>query len=101
MATANNGVKALELIESDIRPDLVLADLMMPEMDGYELFDKIKENKELADTTFIMLTARASEDDKVQGIRYGVNDYLVKPFSSRELLSLIDSRIRATSWNLF
>lgn len=94
VATAQNGMKALELVTKGLMPDLILADLMMPEMDGYALFDKIKANVETAGIPFIMLSARASEEDRIEGMRYGVDDYMVKPFSSRELLAVINLRLK-------
>lgn len=97
---AHNGTKAMALIESGFRPDLILADLMMPEMNGFELLSRIRENEMLASTPFIMLSARASEEDKILGMRYGVDDYLIKPFSSVALLALVNSRIRRRMTNL-
>lgn len=94
VVTAHNGTKAIALIESGLKPELILADLMMPEMDGFELLARVRENKTLADTLFIMLSARASEEDRIQGMRSGVDDYLVKPFSSMALLALVNSRIQ-------
>lgn len=94
VATAHNGVQAMELIHSGLRPDVILADVMMPEMDGYTFLRKIRENDWGDQTHFIMLSAKASEEDKIFGLRSGVDDYLVKPFSSESLLALVNARIR-------
>lgn len=94
VATAHNGVQAMELIHSGLRPDVILADVMMPEMDGYTFLKKIRENDWAEQTHFIMLSARASEEDRIFGLRSGVDDYLVKPFSSESLLALVNARVR-------
>lgn len=92
--TAHNGKKALELLSADLKPDLVLADLMMPEMDGISLLSEMKGNDKTARIPVVILSARASEEDRIQGMKYGAEDYLVKPFSSLELIARVDCRIR-------
>lgn len=92
--TANNGRSALELIRAGMRPDLILADVMMPEMDGYALLCELRKSMPVPRIPFIILTANASEEARIEGMRYDVDDYLVKPFSSRELLARIDSRLK-------
>lgn len=94
VATAHNGEQALDLIAAGLTPDLVLTDLMMAEMDGFTLVGRLHQTEQTRQTPVIMLSARASEDDRLEGFRYGVSDYLVKPFSSRELLALVHSRLR-------
>lgn len=79
--TTDRGGKALKLFYSE-RPDLVVLDVMMPGMDGWEVCARIRE---LADTPVIMLTAKASEPDKLRGFRLGVDDFVTKPFSLAEL----------------
>ncbi len=93
VVTANNGKKALELISDGLNPDLILADLMMPELDGNSLLTEIKGNQKTALIPFIILSARASEEDRIEGLRNGADDYLVKPFSSLELVARVDCRI--------
>jgi len=93
VTTAHNGARAMELIDAGLRPDLILADVMMPEMDGYALLNKIRQNDWANHTHFIMLSARASEEDRIFGLRAGVDDYVVKPFSSDSLLALVNARI--------
>ena len=93
VTTAHNGARAMELIESGLKPDLILADVMMPEMDGYALLNKIRQNDRANDIHFIMLSARASEEDRIFGLCAGVDDYVVKPFSSDSLLALVTARI--------
>lgn len=89
---AVDGKDALERALSD-KPDLVISDVMMPEMDGYELCRAIKDHAELADVPVILLTAKANEEDKVDGLRTGADDYMYKPFSANELMARAENLI--------
>ena len=91
--TANNGMDALHKIKETI-PALVLSDIMMPLMDGIGLLKEIKSNKATANIPVIFLTARAGEESKVEGLETGADDYLVKPFSAKELLSRVKAQIK-------
>lgn len=84
---AHNGIAALEIIRTQL-PDLVLLDVMMPEPDGFETLRMLRE---FSTIPVIMLTAKGEEDDKVYGLELGADDYVTKPFGSREL----SSRVRA------
>jgi two-component system KDP operon response regulator KdpE len=84
---AHNGVQALEAIRTQL-PDLVLLDVMMPDLDGFETLRMLRE---FSSIPVIMLTAKGEEDDKVYGLELGADDYVTKPFGSREL----SSRVRA------
>lgn len=84
---AHNGLEALEIIRTQL-PDLVLLDVMMPELDGFETLRMLRE---FSSIPVIMLTAKGEEDDKVYGLELGADDYVTKPFGSREL----SSRVRA------
>lgn len=90
--TANDGEEALELFKND-KPDLILLDIMMPKMDGYTLCRKIRE---VSNVPIIMLTARADEVDKVLGLEMGADDYVTKPFSTRELMARVKANLRRT-----
>ena len=83
-----NGEEALEAIKRE-KPDLILLDVMMPVMDGYEFLRQVKENEGLKDIPVIMLTARAQERDVVKGIDSGVENYITKPFHPAELLARV------------
>ena len=74
-------------------PDLVLSDVMMPRLDGFGLLKRLKEEPATASTPVILLSARAGEEATVQGINAGVDDYLVKPFSSREVIARVGARL--------
>lgn len=81
---AENGEEGLKLAEQEI-PDLIITDVMMPKIDGYELTRLLRENKMTSHIPIIMLTARAAEEDKFSGLESGVDAYLTKPFSTKEL----------------
>ncbi len=81
---------------ADRRPDLVLVDWMLPDMSGLELTRALKKDKDMREVPIIMLTARAEEQDKVNGLEGGADDYVTKPFSPRELLARINAVLRRT-----
>jgi len=83
-----NGEEALKAIKAD-RPDLILLDVMMPVMDGYEVLRRVKEDENLKSIPVVMLTARAQERDVVKGIDLGAEDYITKPFHPAELLARV------------
>ena len=91
--TANNGMDALHRMKETI-PALVLSDIMMPVMDGIGLLKEIKSNKSTENIPVIFLTARAGEESRIEGWETGADDYLVKPFSAKELLSRIKAQIK-------
>ncbi len=84
-----NGEEALEAIKAD-RPDLILLDVMMPVMDGYEVLRQLKKDENLKSIPVIILTARAQEGDVVKGIDAGAEDYITKPFHPTELLARVN-----------
>jgi DNA-binding response OmpR family regulator len=87
---ASNGIEALEQIQKS-RPDLIVSDVMMPEMDGYTLLYFLRSNPDFASIPVIFLTARGSGDDIVVGLDTGADDYLVKPIIPDELLASIST----------
>lgn len=96
--TASSGIEALKSIDEE-RPDLLLLDIMMPEMDGYETIMRIRSNSEIASIPVIFLTALDNSESIVKGFKLGANDYLSKPFKKEELmirvyyqLNLLDAR---------
>ncbi|MEG9328457.1 response regulator [Salinimicrobium catena] len=86
---ADNGVKAIEALKNNPNIDLVLMDIMMPEMDGYEAMQKIREEGKFRDLPIIALTAKAMRDDKQKCLDAGANDYITKPVDVPRLLSLM------------
>jgi signal transduction histidine kinase/class 3 adenylate cyclase/CheY-like chemotaxis protein len=96
---ANNGLEALELIENGFHPDLILLDVMMPRMTGYEVSQKLREKFLPSELPIVMLTAKNQVDDLVEGFSAGANDYLTKPFSKNELLARIKTHIKLAKIN--
>ncbi len=85
VSTATDGVEALKKARAQT-PDMILLDVMLPEMDGFEICKTLRLETSTARTPILMLTAKASEIDRVLGLELGADDYLTKPFSPRELL---------------
>ncbi len=92
VATARDGMEALRLAR-ELRPDLILSDLMMPRMHGLGLLAEIRADPALRDLPIILLSARAGEEARLEGLDAGADDYLVKPFSARELLARVRSNL--------
>ena len=86
--TAYNGAECLEKVKED-RPDLIVLDVMMPEMTGFEVLDVLKKDPETEDIPVIMLTARAQDSDVLRGWQSGVECYLTKPFNPMELIAFV------------
>ncbi|HEY3697542.1 ATP-binding protein [Phenylobacterium sp.] len=89
-----NGRAALEAVRRGPPPDLVLSDVMMPELDGFELLAELRADPALEGLLVVLLSARAGEEARLEGLAAGADDYLVKPFSARELRARIDGAIR-------
>ena len=87
-----DGTEALRAIRR-ARPDLVLSDVMMPNLDGFGLVRALRAERETADLPIILLSARAGEEATTEGLRVGANDYLVKPFASRELVARVAAQL--------
>lgn len=94
--TANNGVQALEKIRAS-RPDLVVSDVMMPEMDGFELLSTIRRDATLEDLPVIMLTAKAQDRNVMEGYQRGADMYLTKPFNPMELISFVKRILQSSN----
>ncbi len=96
LVTARNGREGLEKARR-LRPDLILSDIMMPEMNGYELTLAVRRDADLRNTPVVLLSAKADVGMRVQGLDQGADDYVVKPFNSAELLSRIRGQLRIRS----
>ena len=90
---ASNGKQALEIAGST-HPDLVLTDVMMPEMDGFALLAAIRNDVSLSTVPVIMLSARAGEESRIEGLGAGADDYLTKPFTARELVARVEAQLK-------
>ena len=93
---AGDGRQGLEIIGREL-PDLIVSDVMMPEMDGIELLAAVNVNRDTSHIPVILLSAKASVDDRVRGLEYGADDYIAKPFNSAYLKARIESLIRQRS----
>lgn len=90
VVTAANGLEGLQTLYNE-RPDVVILDIAMPKMDGWEVCRRIRE---LSDVPIVILTARVQEDERVRGLRLGADDYVVKPFSLKELEARLEAVLR-------
>lgn len=93
--SANNGVDGLKMSKSEL-PQLVLLDLMIPELDGYDVCREIRRDNNISSMPVIMITAKSEELDKVLGLELGADDYITKPFSVRELVARVKAVLRRT-----
>ncbi|MEX2406325.1 MAG: response regulator [Actinomycetota bacterium] len=93
VSVATDGEEALERAAA-LRPDLVLLDVMMPRIDGFEVAQRLRRNPQTANASIIMLTAKALSTDKVLGLTAGADDYIIKPFDPIELLARVKGTLR-------
>jgi len=87
-----NGFEALNKLSE--KPDLIILDIMMPHLDGYEVYEKIREREEFKETPIIFLTAKSGETDEIRGLELGASDYIQKPISPKKLLARVKSNLR-------
>jgi signal transduction histidine kinase len=92
IAKAGNGIEALAFIEKN-RPSLILSDIMMPGMDGFEFLKRIRSDARTSRIPVILLSARAGEEASIEGLEKGADDYIVKPFSGRELYARVKNQL--------
>lgn len=93
VSTASSGPEALKSA-TDERPDLVVLDLMLPGLSGYEVLQELRHREDTRDLGIVILTARREEGDRIKGLELGADDYLVKPFSPQELVLRIGAVLR-------
>ncbi|HLI95831.1 MAG TPA: response regulator [Candidatus Baltobacteraceae bacterium] len=95
VTTAANGEEALRILDA-MQPDLIVLDVMMPMMDGYEVARRVRRHPSNAHVPIIMLTAKSEVEDKLAGFEAGADDYITKPFGPQELLARVKAKIRRT-----
>ncbi|MEK8016344.1 MAG: ATP-binding protein [Candidatus Parabeggiatoa sp.] len=100
ISLAMNGIDALAEIEKGYKPDLILLDVMMPKMTGYEVCIKLREEFPVNELPILMLTAKNQVSDLVEGLQSGANDYLTKPISKQELMAKIQMQLQLSQMNL-
>lgn len=91
--TASNGILALESVKES-KPDLILLDLMMPELDGFEVIKQLRENPETAEMRIVILSALNSSEDIVKGFNLGANDFITKPIIMEKLLNCVITQLK-------
>lgn len=91
--TASDGVAALDIMRQSC-PDLILTDVMMPRLDGFGLLRELRANPQTREIPIILLSARAGEESRVEGLEAGADDYLTKPFSTREMLARVEANLK-------
>lgn len=93
-----NGKEALEWMYAGNIPDLVVADLRMPEIDGFEYIRRVRESGYFSDLPLIVLSGEESSVERIKCLKLGANDYLTKPFNPEELALRIDNLLRLRNW---
>ncbi|MBD1825353.1 response regulator transcription factor [Cyanobacteria bacterium FACHB-63] len=96
VVTAENGREALEVLEQDI-PDMIICDVMMPEMDGYQLVSNIRQDPKTSWIPVLFLSAKGQSQDRVKGLNIGADVYMVKPFEPEELVAQVESSLKQAS----
>ncbi|GBF82025.1 response regulator transcription factor [Aphanothece sacrum] len=96
VTTAENGREALEILEKQI-PDMIICDVMMPEMDGYALVDRIRQDGRTSWIPVMFLSAKGQSQDRVKGLNTGADVYMVKPFEPEELVAQVESSLKQAS----
>ena len=94
IVVSNSGQEALKLLD-EIEPDLIISDVMMPEMNGYNFLEKVRENPRTSWIPAIFVSAKSQSQDRVRGLNAGASAYMVKPFDLSEFVAQIESSIRA------
>jgi chemosensory pili system protein ChpA (sensor histidine kinase/response regulator) len=92
--TAKDGVDALSILQDNV-PDIILLDIEMPRMDGYELASQVRADARFADIPIVMITSRVGEKHRARALEIGVNDYLGKPYQESQLLDAIHPLVEA------
>jgi len=90
---ARDGTEALDIAERE-KPDIILLDIMMPQMDGYETLEKVRSNKKLSHTKVVFLSAKSKEKDIEKGLKMGADGYMTKPFSIKKVISDVEELIK-------
>ena len=92
--TAENGREALEILDQeDDTPDMIICDVMMPEMDGYSLVEKVRQDPKISWIPVLFLSAKGQSQDRVKGLHTGADVYMVKPFEPEELVAQVESSL--------
>ncbi|AFY96677.1 response regulator transcription factor [Chamaesiphon minutus] len=94
--TADNGKEALHLLSQHL-PDMIICDIMMPEMDGYALIENVRQDQRTSWIPVLFLSARGQSQDRIKGLNLGADVYMVKPFEPEELVAQVESSLKQTN----
>jgi DNA-binding NarL/FixJ family response regulator len=94
--TADNGKEALHLLSQNL-PDMIICDIMMPEMDGYALIENVRQDHRTSWIPVLFLSARGQSQDRIKGLNLGADVYMVKPFEPEELVAQVESSLKQTN----
>jgi DNA-binding NarL/FixJ family response regulator len=94
--TADNGKEALNLLSQSL-PDMIICDIMMPEMDGYALIENVRQDQRTSWIPVLFLSARGQSQDRIKGLNLGADVYMVKPFEPEELVAQVESSLKQTN----
>jgi DNA-binding NarL/FixJ family response regulator len=93
VTTSNNGKEALKLLESEV-PDMIICDIMMPEVDGYGFVEELRKNTNTSWIPLLFLSAKGQSQDRIKGLNLGADFYMVKPFEPEELVAQVESSLK-------
>jgi DNA-binding NarL/FixJ family response regulator len=96
VTTADNGREALDVLEGDL-PDMIICDIMMPEMDGYALIEQVRGDRRTSWIPVLFLSAKGQSQDRIKGLNLGADVYMVKPFEPEELVAQVESSLKQTN----
>jgi DNA-binding NarL/FixJ family response regulator len=96
VVTADNGKEALNLLSQNL-PDMIVCDIMMPEMDGYALIENVRQDPRTSWIPVLFLSARGQSQDRIKGLNLGADVYMVKPFEPEELVAQVESSLKQTN----
>lgn len=99
VVTATDGLLGLKILDEDCNFDLILLDVMMPNLDGWETLKTIRQNEKTSQIPIIMLTSISDANKQISGLKFGADDYIVKPFVLPNLLARIEALLRRSGWN--
>lgn len=99
VVTKANGLEAIQWLQEGDIPDLIISDLEMPELDGYELISKVRSSGFFSDIPIMVLSCRDSSADRIKCLKLGANDFMVKPFNPEELSIRIDNILQSRAVN--
>lgn len=97
--SASDGLLGLKILDEDNNFDLILLDVVMPNLDGWETLKAIRQNEKISHIPIIMLTSVSDTNKQISGLKFGADDYIIKPFVLPNLLARIEALLRRSTWN--